>query len=172
MFLVECLCSGHTITESLAIKNKPLAQHFTQLGIMQHQITLTLLAGLHLVCMDRYSLCATSQIFRLFGFALQFTISSFPFPHFINEKTTDLLGTFSLSSFLQSAQPDCSSHGGLPVMASSGQPLDLYPGWHTPASLALGLSVPAAGGGSQWNCEATWDTVWTQTQEELTWQRK
>lgn len=168
MFSVECLCIGHATTESLTIKNQnwTSAQHFT------HQITLTLLnsALTHTSCMDLYNSCATSQIFKFFGYMMVH--------HFFNslpslwKKITDLFGVFSFSSFLQSTQPDCSSHGGLPVMASSGQPLDLYPGWHTPASLAVGLSVPAAGGGSQRNGEATWDTVWTQTQEELTWQRK
>lgn len=71
---------------------------------------------------------------------------------------------FLAFSAFQTAVPDCTGHSRLPVMASLRQPLGIWSGWHTPAGLAVSVSVPHAGGCGQRSCETTWNKVWTQPQ--------
>lgn len=45
--------------------------------------------------------------------------------------------------------PDFPGYSRLPVMASPQQPPAIWPGRHTPDGLAIGISVPNAGGRAQ-----------------------
>lgn len=51
-------------------------------------------------------------------------------------------------------------------MASPQQPPAIWPGRHTPDGLAIGISVPNAGGRAQRSGETPWNKVWKQPQDQ------
>lgn len=105
---------------------------------------------------------------KIIGYFLLAHASRSAFLHFcspLKKKKNCHKNWFLGFSVFQTVFPDCPGYGGLPVMASPRQPPAVWPGRHTPAGLAVGVSVPHAGGRAQRSGETPRNKVWKQPQD-------